>query len=58
MTTGTVAAQVELGDHVCLTHDDEAAGLDAVCRFVAAGLLGDQKVVCFLDALDASSVPT
>ncbi|MGN9779656.1 MEDS domain-containing protein [Micromonospora sp. H33] len=56
MTTGAVVGQVDLGDHICWTYDVETAGLDAVGRFVAAGLLRDEKVVCFLDTLDPAAV--
>lgn len=38
MTAAAVVDQVRLGDHVCWTYDDEAGSLDAVGRFVTAGL--------------------
>ncbi|MFF3854506.1 MEDS domain-containing protein [Micromonospora sp. NPDC002575] len=56
MTTSAVVDQIELGDHVCWFHDDEADGLDAVGRFAAAGLRLGHRVVCFVDVLSAADV--
>ncbi|QGN48752.1 hypothetical protein ACN26Y_22265 [Micromonospora sp. WMMD558] len=50
MTTGAVVGQVDLGDHICWTHDDETSGLDAVAWFVPTGLPRDQNVRCLLGA--------
>ncbi|MFC0032165.1 MEDS domain-containing protein [Micromonospora chaiyaphumensis] len=67
MTATTVVDQVRLGDHVCWTHDDESAALDALGRFAAAGLRLGHKVVCFTETsppqavrarVDAVGVPT
>lgn len=67
VTAGEVVDQIDLGDHVCLTHDDEADGLDTLGRFAATGLRLGQKVICFTDSfspqavrarLDASGVPS
>lgn len=67
MTATTVVDQVHLGDHVCLTHDDESDALDAVSRFAATGLRLGHKVICLTDSstpqavrahLEAAGVPT
>ncbi|MET8836818.1 MEDS domain-containing protein [Micromonospora sp. NPDC004540] len=67
MTATTVVDQVRLGDHVCWTHEDESAALDAVGRFAATGLRLGHKVVCFTEnsppqavraRVDAVGVPT
>jgi anti-anti-sigma regulatory factor len=67
VTATTAVDQVHLGDHVCWTHEDEGAALDAVGRFAAAGLRLGHKVVCFTETsapqavrarVDAVGVPT
>ncbi|PWU51013.1 hypothetical protein DLJ46_05845 [Micromonospora globispora] len=67
VTAPTVVDQVNLGDHVCWTHDDESEALDAVGRFAATGLRLGHKVICFTNAstpqavrthLEAAGVPT
>ncbi|MFR9779854.1 MEDS domain-containing protein [Micromonospora sp. MS34] len=67
MTATSVVDQIQLGDHVCWTHDGESGGLDAVARFAAIGLRLGQKVVCFSetstpravrDRVEAFGVPT
>ena len=67
VTAPTVVDQVNLGDHVCWTHDDESDALDAVGRFAASGLRLGHKVICLTNSstpqavrthLEAAGVPT
>ncbi|SBT41203.1 MEDS domain-containing protein [Micromonospora auratinigra] len=56
MTASTVVDQIQLGDHVCWTHEDESDALDTVGRFAATGLRLGQKVICFTDTATPQSV--
>ncbi|MFE9689394.1 MEDS domain-containing protein [Micromonospora sp. NPDC005806] len=56
MTGTSVVDQIQLGDHVCWTYDDEGRALDAVGRFAAAGLRLGQKVICLTDSSTPQAV--
>lgn len=56
VTATTVADQIQLGDHVCWTHDDESRALDAVGRYAAAGLRLGHKVICFTETSTPQAV--
>ncbi|MER7894385.1 MEDS domain-containing protein [Micromonospora sp. NPDC094482] len=56
MTAVGVVDQVRLGDHACWTYDERTEGLDAVGRFVTAGLRLGHRILCFLDALTPDAV--
>jgi len=50
MAAAVAVDALEAGEHACLTFTDDDERLDIIAAFVADGITGGQRVVCYTDA--------